>query len=51
MNIKSFERRERLPNEALPNIINKMAGNYEPSAMKTVRPGADDHKRYKSKGI
>ena len=48
---KEFERRERLPNEALPNVINKMAGDYEPQPMEPVRPGANDHRKYKSRGM
>lgn len=43
--------RERGPNEALPWLINKMEGKHTPQPWPDARPGADDHKQYKSRGV
>jgi hypothetical protein len=45
-----FEKRERLPNEALPNVINKMDGKYVPTPMGSQRVGANDFKTIASRG-
>lgn len=45
-----FQPRQRQPNEALPNVINKMSGFYTPPDMTPVRAGASDHLSIKSRG-
>lgn len=38
--------------EALPNTYNLLkAPKYKPPPTQSVRPGADDHLKYKSRGI
>lgn len=45
-----FQPRVRDPNEALPNQVNKMAGEYKPPNMEPSRSGASQHLTIKSKG-
>lgn len=47
---KKYLAKERQANEALPNTFNLFkAPKYKPEPSTTVRPGADDHLKYKSK--
>ncbi len=51
---EKFVARQRLPNEATPRQINTFAGEdnaYKPEPAAYVRPGADDHLLFKSRGV
>lgn len=50
MSVPDWKPREKLPNEATGTQISKMKGVYVPDKP-YVREGANDHFKYKSKGL